>query len=125
MYSGKKVTAVGTTIGVDVIANEVLNFSASLQYTYAKVIVDYVRDSNFKYAIGIANELRKRGINTDINLASRNIANQLAYANSIKVAYAIIVGDEEEKNGKMKLRNLTTGEEESFTFDEAVKEITK
>ena len=60
-------------------------------------MVNYLKDSNFPYALGVANALREKGVNTDINLASRNLGNQLAYANSIKVPYAVIIGDSEEK----------------------------
>ena len=53
----------------------------------------------------------------------RNLSNQLAYANSIKTKYALVVGDAEEKVGKVKLRNLITGNENTVYIDEAVKII--
>ena len=102
-----------------------LGYESSLQYTYAKVIVNYIREANFPYALKIANTLRDRGVNADINLAARNIANQFAYADSIRVGYAVIVGDAEEKTGKLKLRNLVSGEELMLGVEEAVTELSK
>ncbi len=124
LYSGKDVPAVGSSIGIDRIMN-ILAFRDSPKYTYANVIVNYIRDTNYKYALKVATAFREAGINTDINLAQRNIANQLAYANSIKVAYAAIVGDEEQRSSKVKLRDLISGEEETLGIDDAIKRILK
>jgi histidyl-tRNA synthetase len=123
LYSGKKVAAIGASIGVDVVGNEILDYSSAKQYTYAQVMVNYLKDSNFPYALKVANSLREAGINTDINLASRNLGNQLAYANSIGVPYAIIIGDSEEKAKKLKIKNLTTGEEKTANTEEAIGNI--
>ena len=124
LYSGRDVAATGASLGIDRMMN-LLGYESSLQYTYAKVIVNYIREANFPYALKIANTLRDRGVNADINLAARNIANQFAYADSIRVGYAVIVGDAEEKTGKLKLRNLVSGEELMLGVEEAVTELSK
>ena len=67
--------------------------------------------------------MRARGIPTDINIAQRNLSNQFAYAAAIKAKYVVIVGDVEEKEGKLKLRNLISGNETTIFIDEAVKTI--
>ncbi len=87
------------------------------------MFVAYVNESNLGYAAKIATSLRANGINTELNIAKRNLANQLAYANSLKLGYAIIIGDEEERQGKVKLRNLVSGDESIMGFDDALKTI--
>lgn len=119
LYCGKNVPAVGVSFGVDRML-ECMKFSDSSTYTYAKVFVACVSDANYPYALKVANQLRAGGVPTDINLASRNLSNQFAYANSLKVGYAVIIGDAEEKAGKLKLRNLLSGDEQTLTFDEAL-----
>ncbi len=124
LYSGKDIPAVGAAMGLDRIMN-VLDSQDSPKYTYAEVIVNYIRDENYKYALKVASALRDAGINTDINLAQRNIANQLAFANSARMPAAIIVGDEEERTSKVKLRDLVTGEEETLSLNDAIRTLSR
>lgn len=122
LYGGKSILAVGVSLGIDRIL-EMLNFSTSMVYTYANVFVATVNDSNYTYALKVANTMRVNGIPTDINLSTRNLTNQLSYANAIKTKYVVVVGDAEEKSASVKLRNLITGSESSVKIDEAIKMI--
>lgn len=122
LYGAKSIPAVGVSFGIDRIL-DMLEYSASLEYTYANVFVANVGQGNYRYALKVANALRVSGIPTDINMASRNLSNQFAYASTIKTKYVAIIGDAEEKAVKIKLRNLITGNESLVTLDEAVKII--
>lgn len=121
-YGSRQMPAVGVSLGIDRIL-EMLDFSSSIEYTYANVFVAYVNDKNYPYALKVANALRNSGIPTDINIAQRNLSNQFTYAASIKTKYVVIVGDVEEREGKLKLRNLISGNETTVFIDEAVKTI--
>ena len=119
-FTGKKLPAVGCALGVDVIL-EILNFSSSPKQTYANVFIATINDGNYPYALRVANALRANGIAVDLNCASRNISNQLAYANSLKFKYAIVVGDSEQKEEKVKIRNLVDGTESSLNINDAIR----
>jgi histidyl-tRNA synthetase len=122
MFAGKQMPAVGVSLGIERIL-EMLNYSKSLKCSYARVFVAYVNERNYGYALKVANRLRSKGIETEINLSQRNLANQLAHANSLKAEYAAIVGDVEEKAGTLKLHNLTNGEEQVLSPDDAAESI--
>ncbi|MCL5430150.1 MAG: histidine--tRNA ligase [Candidatus Marsarchaeota archaeon] len=122
VFSGKQVPAVGISLGIDRIL-DIMGISSSLKSSYADVFIITVNDSNYKYALKMANLFRREGIATEINLATRNISNQLSYANSMKFRYAMIIGNEEEKTGKVKLRDLLSGEETLLLVDEAIDAI--
>jgi histidyl-tRNA synthetase len=119
MFGGKPMPAVGSSIGVEKLLT-ILDYSSSSKYTYAKVLVAWIKIKNYPYALKTANKLRAADIATDINTAERNISNQLSYANSLKFKYAVIVGDGEEKEGKLKLRNLVDGSETMLSIEEAI-----
>jgi histidyl-tRNA synthetase len=119
LYSGRDVPAVGVSLGVDRIL-DLMGYSSSIKKTFATVYVAYIKEKNHEYALKAANFFRANGINTDINTAKRNITNQFSYANSLKFQYAAIVGDSEEKESKVKMRNLVTGEESLMSLDEAL-----
>lgn len=124
LYSGNEIGACGASLGIDR-SLDILDSSNSMKYTYAQALVCYVKPDNYAYALGVANGLRKAGINTDINNAFRNITNQLSYANSLKIRYAIIVGDAEQREGKVKVKDLVDGTESMLSVAEAVQQIGK
>ena len=124
LYSGSEIGACGASMGIDRVL-DLLNAGDSIKYTYAQAIVNYVKPNNYTYALDVANKLRGAGINTDINNSTRNIANQLSYANSLKIKYAIIVGDAEQKEEKVKIKDLISGEESIVSIDEAIQQLKK
>ncbi len=118
-YGGRQLPAVGITMGIDRIL-DMMDFSNSPRYTYARLFVINVKPNNYQYALKTANWFRSQGIATDVNVSNRNISNQLSYANALKFPFAAIAGDAEEKDNKVKLRNLVTGEEITVTPQEAL-----
>jgi histidyl-tRNA synthetase len=123
-YSGRSVPAVGFSIGIDRIM-DLLDYQAAPRQTYANVFVAYIKANNYPYALKVANTIRAAGINCEINLSSRNISNQLNYANAMKFPRAIIIGDSEEKEGRIKLRDLIKGDESFFTVEECISTLKK
>jgi len=119
LYGGQKLPAFGVSIGVDRLL-DVLNFSSSAKRTYSKVFVAVINDKNYPYALSVARKLREAGIETDVNISSRNISNQLSYANSLKIPYTVIVGDSEEKLKLIKLRDMVSGEETAISVNELI-----
>lgn len=114
--------AVGISFGLDVIMD-------CLQATESKILQEDKPDVFVftikleKEAARIADELRKNGIKTQIDLTSRGVSKNLEYAAKSNFRFAIIIGPSEQKQGKVKLRNLSTGNEELFETSEAIKQI--
>jgi histidyl-tRNA synthetase len=48
---------------------------------------------------------------------------QMGYADTMKIPYVAIIGEEELKSGKIALKNMTSGEQRLLTVDEIVKEL--
>lgn len=74
-------------------------------------------------AMNIARELRNREIKTDIDLMSRPISKNLKFADSLKIPYALFVGENEIKENKFKLKNMITGDEEQLSIDEVIMKV--
>lgn len=62
-------------------------------------------------SIKIAEQLRKDNLKVSIDLLDRSISKNLEYTNKKEIPYAIIIGEDELKQKKVKLKNMTTGEE--------------
>jgi len=106
-------------LGIDRIL-DILGFSDSTEFNTAEVFVLNVKDNNYKYALQVANELRDNGIAVDMNTTSRNISNQLAYANALKYKYVAVVGDIEEKLSNVKIKNMIDGTESSVKISDVI-----
>jgi histidyl-tRNA synthetase len=69
-----------------------------------------------KKAIEIASGLRKK-TSCEISLSSKNIKNQLKYANNINARNVIVIGGNEIKQGKVKVKDMSSGKETEKQID--------
>ncbi|MEM3791465.1 MAG: histidine--tRNA ligase [Candidatus Micrarchaeaceae archaeon] len=114
--SGRKIPAVGSSLGIDRILG--LNRENGKK-TLSKVFVAYIEGSE-EYAYSIAKKMREAGINVDFALKSQSISKHLDYANWLGIDYVVIVGEKEEKEGKITLRDMKKGSEELLGINEAI-----
>ena len=61
------------------------------------------------YAMKIANELREEYFTVETNISARSFNSQMKYANKINAEYLIVLGEDEIKNKKCKIKNMETG----------------
>ena len=48
----------------------------------------------------------------------------MKYADKLEIPYVIVIGDNEIETGKIKVKNMTTGEEIELDFDaESIKQV--
>ena len=66
--------------------------------------------------IKVATSLREKGVNTEIFLNDKKLKAKMKYADKLKIPYVIVIGEDEVKSGKFKIRNMETGEEKEETF---------
>ncbi len=117
-YLKRDIPAVGSSIGI----NRVFQIlEKGKTKTYAKVYIAYINKENQEYALSIGIALRRNNIFTDINLLERGITKQLDYANALKIPYVIIVGSIERTSNKLKLRDMSTGEEQMLDLESSIK----
>ena len=76
-----------------------------------------------KESLDIAEELRKRNINVDVAFDKKGISKGLDYANSLGIPYVVIIGEDELKKNKVKLKDMKSGKEELLSVDDIVKKI--
>ncbi|MEK6854343.1 MAG: His/Gly/Thr/Pro-type tRNA ligase C-terminal domain-containing protein, partial [Nanoarchaeota archaeon] len=60
---------------------------------------------------------------TDIDLSGRDVKKNLEYVSSAGIPYAVFVGEQEVKEGKVKARDMRTGEEELLTVKELLERL--
>jgi len=122
MFIGKgEYPATGISFGLEPIFEVMKTKKESLRKTTTEVFVIPIATS--KEALKITTMLRKEGVKAEIDLMDRNISANLSYANSLGIPFVLFIGKKELEQGKIKLRNMKTGEEKLLKPEEVKKEI--
>ena len=75
------------------------------------------------YCLPVLAKARKAGIRAEIYPDSVKMKKQMSYANAKQIPFVAIVGESEMAEGKINLKNMTTGEQSMVTPDELVNAI--
>lgn len=79
----------------------------------------YIASLDEKYnvtALKLADSLREYAI-VETNISSRSFNAQMKYANKINAEYLIVLGEDEIKNSKCKIKDMKTGEEKEVNLN--------
>ena len=118
-YTDKKMPGVGVSIGLTRLfykLNE-LDILKEKGKSISKVLVVSMTN-NLDKALEVGDRLRSAGINTDVYLEDKKIKAKFKYADKLKIPYVAIIGEEEEKNGTVSLKNMETGEQEEIRVED-------
>lgn len=77
----------------------------------ADYVIITMSDEARAKGLGLARELRAKGFQVQTDMMNRNFKNQFKYANKINAKNAIIIGEDEVKNGNFAVKNMSTGEQ--------------
>lgn len=114
MFNGEPTPATGFGLGYATLSlllkqkNLLSKIDLSPDYFIA-VVNDEVKEK----AMEIADKLRKN-YKVEIDLMQRNLGNQFKYANKINAKKVIIIGPDELKQNKVKIKNMETGKESTI-----------
>ncbi len=116
---GKDMPAVGLAGGVERLM-EVLKAEGKLPEvsTSPDYFIAFVTPQLMDVCASIASKLRGKGYAVEMELMDRSLSKQLKHANRIGARYVVIVGPDEVKEGKVKVRDMESGEEKLVKVDE-------
>ncbi|GAL83284.1 hypothetical protein MYP_510 [Sporocytophaga myxococcoides] len=119
------VSGVGISFGVDRIYDvmEELNLFPEEHLDSTKILLCYFDEKGQQFGLPLLTKLRAACINSEIYPDVAKIKKQLDYANKKQVTYVGIIGDEEIKAGKVAVKNMVSGEQESLTIDEIIAKL--
>ena len=75
------------------------------------------------YSLPILCRCREAGIATEIYPDAAKMKKQMAYANAKAIPFVAIAGESEIAEGKLNLKNMTTGEQRLVTPEELIQEV--
>ncbi len=118
-YTDKKLPGVGISIGLTRLfykLNE-LNLVRADKKSIAEVLIVPMVD-DLSVPIKIANDLRNKGINTEIFLNDKKLKAKMKYADKLEIPYVIVIGEDEINKGIVKVKDMITGNEKECLIDD-------
>ncbi len=118
IFEAEKVPAVGFGMG-DVIIRDMLETYGLLPEIEApaKLYICVLNENSIVYAQDFAKKAREQGISAIVDYSGKKVGEQIKYADKNNIPYVIIVGEDEVKTGKLKIKELSTGNETEITAE--------
>jgi len=125
IFEAEKIPAVGFGMG-DVIIRDMLETYNLLPQTTppAKLFIPVIDENSIAYAQKMAMIGITGGSSAIVGYSGRKIGDQIKYADKNKIPFVMIIGENEIKSGKFKIKELSTGKEIDATED-TISEIIK
>jgi len=121
------VSGVGMSFGADRIYDvlEKLNKFPKEENESTKVLFVNFGVTEEKYCLKLLRKLHSTGISAEIYPETgAKMKKQMSYADSKKIPFVVIVGENEIKSGKLSLKNMQTGEQKELNLTEIITLIT-
>lgn len=110
-FTGQKVPATGASIGVDRLLSALRTLGKiDADSTSAAVLVTRLDKTLTAHYQSLARELRSAGLNTELYVGAQGIGKQFKYASGSGKTVAVIMGEDEHKNGEVSIKDLRLGE---------------
>lgn len=125
-YTDKQLPGVGISIGLTrlfYVLGEQGMLNPDLPTAAADVLVIPMGEEQQGYAIATATALRKAGIRTQLYAEKKKFKARITYAAKMGIPYAMFLGETEEQDKVVALKDLIKGEQVTVSFEEAVKLI--
>jgi len=119
MFGKKDVTGVGVSFGFERVYDilESLNRFPKNIKSAPKLLFLHFGEAEQEYAFEMLQKVRKTNITAEIYPDNAKFKKQMNYANGKGVEYICVIGSNEMESGKLTLKNMATGEQDSLTIE--------
>ena len=121
-YTDKQLPGVGISIGLTRLFS-VLEAQGYLNEELLTAPADVLilpMTEDLSPAISFATTLRDAGVRAQLHCEKKKFKQKLSYADKLSIPYAAFLGEDEIAQGKVTVKDLTTGEQQTVTPAEAV-----
>jgi histidyl-tRNA synthetase len=118
-FGGPDICAIGFAMGLERLISVVPFTEEKGEFLY----LAYLGDESKRVGMKAVQFLRKENVECLIEYKARSIKSQMSRANKLGAAWVLIIGEEEVKEKKYKLKNMASGLQVEGTQDEILKII--
>jgi histidyl-tRNA synthetase len=131
MFSGEQIPACGFSLGLErilVVMAERNMFEGKLAASGPDVLVTIFDEDLAGDSLKLAGELRTAGLRVETYPAAlrggKDLGKAFKYADTRQARFVTVVGQDEFKNGQVKIKNMTTGEQQAIARGAVAEVIT-
>ena len=119
------ISGVGISFGADRIYDVLnqLHLYPETVTTQTQLLFINFGEREAAYCLPILAQARRAGIRCEIYPDAAKMKKQMQYANTKQIPFVAIVGENEIAEGKLTLKNMTTGEQQLLTPEEMMKSL--
>lgn len=118
---GKPTPAIGFACGLErlmmVLEKNNFDFPNPDELDIYIVIAD---ENSREYSYSILDKFRRQGLKCDTNFTDKSVKSQIKEADKLNAKYIIVIGENEMKSGKVKLKKLSDGTETENNIDDII-----
>ena len=125
VFGMEGVSGVGVSFGADRIYDVMsgLQKFSTLSNEQNRIMIVNFGPAEIKYCLSILETLHKSGIGAEIYPDNAKIKKQLAYADSRKIPFVMLAGEDEIMHNEITLRNMRTGEQKTIGVGELLSNL--
>ena len=118
-------SGVGISFGADRIYDVLTQLDLFPQTITSSVKILFVNFGKQEAAMAarVVKELRQAGISAELYPDATKMKKQMAFANAEKIPYVGIIGDQELETGRITVKELETGTQESLSAEEIIRRL--
>jgi histidyl-tRNA synthetase len=115
-------SGVGISFGIERILDvmEELSLFPEISTSASAILFTYFDVDGRKAVLGMANELRKVGIPSEVYPDVAKIKKSFEFADKKKIAFVAVIGESELKEGKANVKNMKNGEQNLLSISEII-----
>jgi len=115
-------SGVGISFGADRIYDVLMELGLFPEEaeTGTQVLFANFGEEEAAYLLPIVAQLRRQGLRCELYPESVKVKKQMSYADSLKIPYVILVGEEERTTETFTLKNMQTGQQTKLILDELI-----
>ena len=119
------VSGVGISFGADRIYDVLnqLNLYPTETTSGTKVLFVNFGSREAAYCLPLVAQLRNAGIATELYPDAAKMKKQMSFANDHHIPFVVIVGETEMQEGRLTLKDMTTGEQQQLTAEELIAQL--
>ena len=124
-YTDKKLPGVGISIGLTrlfYVLGEQGYLNDDLVTAPADALILPMTE-DLSAAIAFATQLRQAGVRAQVYGEQKKFKGKMSYADKLKIPYVVFLGEDEIKSGVVKIKDMTTGDQQVLSPAEAVQTI--
>jgi len=117
LYGGQDLAATGISFGIERLVDSVKELGLGAE---ARILIVPISGTE-KEALSLTQKIRALGVNAEIDLMNRGIGKNIQFADGKGIPFVAVIGEKEISEKKFKVKDLKTGKEIEFGFNDLSK----